>query len=166
MHQSSIFVLKRIAIVYLLTMFGASNADYPLNHPETLRGKTTFDVSVNFLATKPQDLLDRRFEEETIDLFLSILESNKIIADVASLNILDCDVKAASVSDSVVFTYQLAYYFYSDDLYPLMFESGNFFIDVVSIDDFSPVRVAEACASEFLDAWQESNPSLPASRRI
>ena len=169
--MTNIIVFRKIGLflrvsVLFVALCPQVFGQYPFAKEDTLRGQKSFDPNINLMAEFPEGLISESFLTEASEAFSSTLESNGIITSADAFNILDCDIKAVEVGDQIVFTYALLYYRYiEDDLYPLLFETGNFFIEVIEKSSFSAGLVANACLEDFLVFWHEQNPQLPASRR-
>ena len=103
------------------------------------------------------DLDQDLFGENGTREFVLALRRDGVGVEESASNYLLCRVSAASVSNSVVFVWDVEFYdFNTDDgLHPLLWRTGG--IMSGGSDNFTPEMVADGCADAFASEWLRWN---------
>ena len=147
-------------LVALLAFAGPLKAqEFPELNGAALAGVDQFDARFLIDTWLDVDLDQDLFGENGTREFVLALRRDGVGVEESASNYLFCRVSAASVSNSVVFVWDVEFYdfnFNTDDgLHPLLWRIGG--ITTGGSGNFTPERVAERCADAFASEWLRWN---------
>lgn len=161
--------MKKIILIGLLSLLTTTvgAATYPMFNEQALEGVKTVDASLRTLIWVPEDELGDRtlpseesFIERANDDFILGLRRDGLTVDVASMNVLFCDVIAAIAESTVVYTVTLNLYDYqfaeSEPVHHLLWQDMR--LARTGINNFTPKSVGTRCQDLFAKTWLKWNP--------
>jgi len=160
--------MKKIMIIGLFSLLTGTvgAATFPLFNEQALEGVKTFDASLRTLIWVPEDELgditlpsEESFKQRANDDFILGLRRDGVTVNVASMNMLFCDVNAAIAESTVVYTVTLNFYDYqfadSEPVHHLLWQDLT--LVRAGINKFTPDGVAKVCQDLFAKTWLKWN---------